>query len=228
MRTLIEGPIHASTPSDALPLMPRPIAWTPDGLVVEEILWATDAPPRNIGLVNSADGSKRTLREADHVSVYPSHDGAKIAVVTGALLLGEPPKTGIEILDVASGQAHEIVPVQQGLVRTIGWSPDDQKLLYALSTDYQAPATSIHARNPDGSGEQQFEVGGPGSKTSYADIAWQNNQAALLLAPEADGYVHLYALPLDAFDISGLQPIAAFEYDRASQAAIEIIYTPGQ
>jgi hypothetical protein len=168
------------------------------------------------------------LRAADHVGVYPSHDGAKIAVVTGALLLGEPPKTGIEVVDVAGGQAHEIVPVQQGLARTIAWSPDDHRLLYALSADYQAPATTIHVRNPDGSGEQQIEVGAPGGKASYADIAWLNNQAALLLSPEADGYAHLYSLPLDAFDSTGLQPLAAFEYDPASQAAIEIIYTPGQ
>ena len=50
----------------------------------------------------------------------------------------------------------------------------------------------------------------------------------LLLSPEDDGYAHLYALSLDAFDSTGLQPLAAFEYDPASQAAIEIIYTPGQ
>jgi hypothetical protein len=228
MQTLIEGPIHASTPAESLPLLPRPVAWTPAGLIVEDILWATDAPARNIVLVNPADGSRRMLRAADHVGVYPSHDGAKIAVVTGALLLGEPPKTGIEVVDVAGGQAHEIVPVQQGLARTIAWSPDDHRLLYALSADYQAPATTIHVRNPDGSGEQQIEVGAPGGKASYADIAWLNNQAALLLSPEADGYAHLYSLPLDAFDSTGLQPLAAFEYDPASQAAIEIIYTPGQ
>lgn len=226
MRTLLEGPIHANTPNDALPLLPRPIAWTPAGLIVEDILWATDAPPRNVGLLNPADGSRRVLREADHVGVYPSHDGTEVAVVTGALLLGEPPKTGIELLDVASGQAREILPVQQGLVRTIAWSPDNQTLLYALSADYQAPATTIYARNPDGAGEQQLELGGPGSKASYADIAWQNNQAALLLSPEADGYAHMYRLPLDAFDSTGLQPLAAFPYDRASQAPIEIVYAP--
>ena len=226
IRTLIEGPIHASTPNDTLPLLPRPVAWTPNGLVVEDLLWASDAPPRNIALVNPADGSKRVLREDAHVNVYPSHDGTKVAVVTGALRLGEPPTTGIEILEVASGQQQAILPVQQRLVRKISWSPDDQKLLYALSADYQAPATTIHARNADGSGEQVLDIGTPDSKAAYGDIAWQDNQVALLLSPETDGYAHLYALPLDAFDITGLQPVAAFEHHQANQAPPEIIYTP--
>jgi WD40 repeat protein len=228
MRTLTEGPIHASTPNDPLPLLPRPVAWTPAGLFVEDVLWATDAPARNVALVNPADGSRRVLREDAHVGVYPSHNGAKVAVVTGALLMGEPPTTGIEILDVASGQRQEILPVQQQLVRKITWSHDDQKLLYALSADYQAPSTSIHARNPDGTGEQQIEIGATGSKAVYGDIAWLNSQAALVLSPEADGYAHVYTLPLDAFDSTGLQPLAAFQYDQSSQAPLEVIYTPGQ
>jgi Tol biopolymer transport system component len=226
MRTLLEGATFASGPNDTLPLIPSPVAWTPNGLFVEHLLWGTDAPPSDVALIDPADGAKRMLREDAHVTIYPSHDGTKVAVVTGALRLGEPPTTGIAVLDVASGEEQEIVPVQQGLIRKVRWSPDGAKLLYAVSADYQAPAASIHARNADGSNPQAIEAGGPGVKAAYADIAWQDDQTALLLSPEADGNVHLYTLPLATFDIAALQPVASFARQQPDQPVDEIIYTP--
>jgi hypothetical protein len=225
-RTLLEGSTLLSGPSDPLPLIPSPVAWTPSGLIVEHVLWGTDAPPRDVALVNPVDGSKRVVREDAHVRVYPDHAGTKIAVVTGPLRLGEPPATGIIVLDTTSGEQREIRPAQPGLVRKISWSPDDLQLLYAVSADYQAPETSLHALSADGANEQVIEIGAPGVKAAYADIAWQNGQAALLLSPEADGYAHLYTLPITAFDISGMQPVAAFMRQQPDQPVDEIIYTP--
>jgi len=226
MRTLLEGSTLLSGPNDPLPLIPSPVAWTPNGLIVEHLLWGTDAPPRDVALVNPVDGSKRVVREDAHAHIYPAHAGTKIAVVTGPLRLGEPPTTGIIVLDIATGEQREIRPVQLGLVRKISWSPDDLQLLYAVSSDYQASETSLHTLSVNGANEQVIKIGTPGVKAAYADIAWQNAQAALLLSPEPDGYAHLYVLPMSAFDITGLQPVAAFMRQQPDQPVDEIIYTP--
>lgn len=224
-RTILEGSTIA-TAGDTLPLLPGLAAWAPSGLVVQRLLWASDAPPRDVELVSPADGTVRSLRKGEHISVYPSVDGSRLAVVSGRLPIGDLPTAAITVLDTASGQQTEIAPSQQMLVRAVRWSPDGSRLLYAVAKEYQSPATSIHALSADGSNEQVVEVGAPGVKATYSDIAWQDDATALLLSAQSDGYVHLYALPLSSFDITGLSPLAAFERRATQGQADEIVYVP--
>ncbi len=225
MRTVLEGPTVA-TSNDALPLVASPVEWVAAGLIVENFLWGTDAPPQNVALVNIADGSTRSLRKGQHIAVYPSPDGSRVAVVSGTLRIGEPPTAEIAILDVAAGRQTAIVPSRQALVKALRWSPNGTKLLYVVSNDHQAPATTIHALDVDGSNDQVIEVGVPGVRAAYSDIAWRDDTTALLLSAEFDDYLHLYALPLSSFDVAGLQPLAAFDRRSAGQAPAEIVYVP--
>jgi hypothetical protein len=226
-RTIVEGLLYANSANDPLPLVIRPIAWTPAGLVADQVLWASDAPARNLTLVNLADASSRMLRASDHVGAAVSHDGAKIAVITGRLGIGEPPQTGLSILDTASGQEQVVLPVAQRQIRQLRWSPDGARLLYAESPDYQAAATTIGVLSADGSNRQSIEVGAAGGKVNYADVAWLDNQTTLLLSPEANDFFNLYALPLSAFDSASLTPLAAGPRGQADPATMKIIYTPG-
>jgi dipeptidyl aminopeptidase/acylaminoacyl peptidase len=224
-KKVAEGVLYASTPSDPLPLVVRPIAWTPTGLVAEHVLWASDAPPRNVALVNVDDGSIRILREKDHVNVFPAHDGMKVAIVTGYMGMGEPPQNGLAILDVASGQEHVLVADAQRLIRQVRWSPDDAMLLYADADDYQSSTTMIHAMNADGSNEQIIAVGSQAVQVIYADVAWLDHQTVLLLSADLDDF-RLDRVPVAGFEPSNIQTIASGPRGQADPSAMQIIYTP--
>lgn len=226
-RTLADGKALASS-GDDFSLVPMPLAWRPNGLFVQHVLWATDAPPQSIALVNPADGAVQVVRKDAHIVAYPSPDGGKVAIVTGMLRIGEPPSSGIAVLDLASGQERTLVPEAQRVVRQLRWSPDSSRLLYASAIGYESGMTTIHALGADGSSERSLDVGISGSvRVAYADVAWRDGQTALLLAGEADGAAHLYALPLGAFEAAGLQPLAAFPRGQAQPGMDAIVFTPG-
>jgi hypothetical protein len=222
---VVEGLLTTNTASDPLPLVVRPIAWSPDGLIADHVLWASDAPPRNVALVNMADGSIRTLREKDHVNVFPSYDGTKVAIVTGYMGMGEPPQNGLTILDVASGQEQAIVADGQRLIRQVRWSPDDAMLLYADADDYQSSTVMIHAMNADASNEQVIAVGSQAVQMIYADVAWLDNQTVLLLSVDLDDF-RLDRVPTAGFKPSNIQTIASGPRGQAEPATMQIIYTP--
>jgi hypothetical protein len=224
-QTVISGQLHPTSANDPLPLAIRPIAWTAAGLVADHVLWASDAPPRDLGVVNLADGSTRLLREGDHVDIYASRDGAKVAIVTGRLGMGEPPQTGLAILDVASGQEQEIVPIAQRLFRQVRWSPDATKLLYADTDNYQSSTVWARIVNADGTDEQEIAVGSQAVQLTYADVAWLDNQTALLLSADGDNF-RLDRVPVADFKPSSILTIAAGPRDQADTTAMQIIYTP--
>jgi hypothetical protein len=225
LRVLKEG-VTLGQQGGELPLLPSPVGWTSAGLVVQHLLWASDAPPQNLALIDPTDGSTQTLRKEQHIAAYPAPNGQQIAIVTGLLRIGEPPTSGIAILEAGSGNMTEILPDQQGLTRAIRWSPDGTKLLFARSNDYEAPITSIHALNADGTNEQVVEVGAPGVVATYSDIAWRDDTTPLLLSAEAGQRLQLYALPLNSFDITGLRPLGTFDRRSADRAPDQIVYVP--
>ena len=223
VRTLMEG---ASLPTGDRPsLTPRPLAWTVDGLIVDRILWASDAPPADLAIIDPADGSERVLHEGQHIEAIATADGAKIALVTGELRIGEPPSVAIKVLDVGSGGATEIAPTQQGLVKTLRWSPDGTKLLYALSEDYSSPVTSVIAVNADGSNPQRVDFGVQGFELAVHDLAWRDATTPLVLLTNQAGQVELDALPVDAFDATGLRPLGEFGEPVEGQIP-QILYVP--
>ena len=223
VRTLREG---SSFPTgDGPSLTPRPLAWTADGLIVDQIVWASDAPPSDLTLIDVAGGGERVLHQGPHIQAIPTADGAKIALVTGELRIGEPPTVAIKVLDLASGGETEIAPTQQGLVRALRWSPDGALLLYALSADYSSLVRSVAAVNADGSNAQQVDFGAQGFELNVHDVAWRDAATALVLATNQMGQVELSQLPLDSFDVTGLRPLG--DFGRPAEGQIpQILYVP--
>ncbi|HEX5691629.1 MAG TPA: hypothetical protein VFX76_16560, partial [Roseiflexaceae bacterium] len=207
-RTLQEGALLAEPGAQpSFPLMP--LAWTPAGIMVQPIMWATDAPPQGLVLVNPADGAIETIREEWHLDSAVSPDGTHVAVVVGEMSLGgdPPPTMEIRVFDVASRQETTIVASQPGFVRQLRWSPDGATLLYSMSSNYGASTAMLVAIGRDGSGAQQIEFDVQGQGMMLADIGWRDSQTALVLLGDPGAQLELHALPLSAFNTQGMQQI---------------------
>jgi hypothetical protein len=202
-----------------------PLGWTPAGLVVERIFWATDAPPQELIVVDPTDGSVQSLRNASHLQAVPSPDGSKVALVKGEVPIGGTPAFEIAILDIASGNETTIVLSRQGLVKALRWSPDGARLLYAMSETYDTLVTSVVALDADGSNQQQVDFGATGFELAVHDLAWRDAETPLVLVTNQMGQIELNALPLDSFDATGLQSLGTFEGDAGDQAP-QILYVP--
>jgi hypothetical protein len=220
VRTLQEGATIVAEQQGIL----APLAWTPAGVLAERIFWATDAPPQELVLVNPSDGSLRSLREDAHLRAVASPDGAKVALVTGLVPIGETPKFMISVLDVASGNEISIVPEQPGFVKALHWSPDGALLLYAMSESYETSITSVVALNADGTNAQQVDFGVQGFELAFHDLGWLDAQTPLVLVASG-AQVELHALPLNSFDATGLRPIGTFPAPADQQA--QLLYVPG-
>lgn len=214
--------------NDQLPLIPRPLHWAANGLLVDYVLWGTDAPPRQLSLINPADGTERLLRKEGYLNSFPAPDGAHVAIVTGQPGMGSTPTMQLAIVTVTDGTEQVIIPEQPGYIRRLRWSPNSARLLYASSADYGVPDAIIHMRNIDGSNEHTFVVGSASVAAEIADLAWQNNQIALMLLAKTNGYFHLMKLPIDQFSGDNLQPYAAYERGQNPNSNAIIIYTPGK
>jgi hypothetical protein len=204
--------------------MPRPIGWTPAGILVEHVLWATDAPSQGPFLVDPADGTTRSLAVDSYLRAVPTADGARLALVTGEVPIGGVPTMEVAILDIASGQATTIAPARQGFVKAMRWSPDGARLLYAAAETYGAQVTSVYVIGADGSGEQRVDVGAPGFGEAF-DLAWRNGETALVLVANEGGQLELHELSIHAFDPTGLKRLAVFD-GAHPDGQDQILYVP--
>jgi dipeptidyl aminopeptidase/acylaminoacyl peptidase len=209
-RTLQEGPLLSQNSGDrSLVLMP--LAWTPGGLMVEQIMWATDAPPQGLALVDPADGTTHPVREEQHLIAAVNPDGTQVALVTGVLPLGgDQPIMELRMLDVASRQDGNLLRPQAGFVRQIRWSPDGTMLLFSMSENYGATTAAVVAMPREGTGTQRVDFEVQGFEMNLADIGWRDNQTALVLLGDPGAQLQLHALPLDAFSDDGKQLLATF------------------
>jgi dipeptidyl aminopeptidase/acylaminoacyl peptidase len=224
-RTIAEGNTFPREGGE-LVLVPAPIGWRANGLFVQNLLWASDAPPHGVTLIDPASGARQVITEDNHLGAYPSPDGSKVALVTGVLRIGEPPAAGISVLDITSGQTQIVIPEDQRVVRRLRWSPDGTKLLYADAGDYQSSTVWVRAINADGSNEQAIAVGSQAVQFTYADAAWLDNDTVLMLSADLDDF-RLDRLPLQGFEPSNIQTIARGPRGSADPMTMEIIYTPG-
>jgi len=214
-------------PQTDQPLMLSPVAWTAGGLIVERLLWGSDAPPQGLALIDPSSGAITSIREHNHLSAAVSPDGRKIALVTGSAPIGVAPTAAIAILDLASGAETTIVPVQQLYVKALRWSPDGSKLLYAASTHYQAytTVTTLHIVNADGTNDRTLDLGGTERGPAFTDTAWRDNGTLLLLSAEGGPRLQLYKLALASFETTGLQPLMGIRHD-PDQRRDQIVYVP--
>jgi hypothetical protein len=224
VRTLQEG-LASAQPQGELATVPRPLAWTLTGLIVDRVLWGSDATPLGTALVSPTDGSVQTLSDTAHLQAIPAPDGTKIALVTGEVPIGGTPMAEIEILDIASGHETVIAPLKQGFVKALHWSPDGTMLLYAASDAYESAVTSVSVLNADGTNEQRVDFGVKGLELKVHDLAWQDSKTPLVLIADQNGTSELNALPVSSFDPTGLRPLAAFGKQSADQVS-QILYVP--
>jgi hypothetical protein len=205
------------------PLMLSPVAWSPTGLLIERLLWGSDALPQGLALIEPASGTISSIREREHLRAVVSPDGRRIALVTGSVPIGGAPSAAIVLLDIASGTETTVVPERQQLIKALRWSPDGSRLLYAESAEYQSTNTTLHVL-ADATPEQALELGQKGGP-SFTDIGWRDDGTALLLSAEGGPRLQLYTLPLDTFDISALQPILGIRIN-PDERSDQLVYTP--
>lgn len=209
---------------DQQPIL-SPVEWTSAGLIVERLLWGSDALSQGLALIDPVSGTLTPMRERDHLRAVVSPDGRRIALVTGNLPIGAAPSAAILLLDIASGHETTIVPERQQVIKALRWSPDGSRLLYAESLEYQHPVTRLHVLNADGTNEQVLEVGGKAGGPAFSDLGWRDNATVLLLSAEGGQRLELYTLTLGSFDGAGLQPIMGIRID-PDQRLDQIVYTP--
>lgn len=226
MRELQKGTTTVTSSNDPLPLLARPMEWTRGGLFTADIMWATDAPPRNVTLVNSDDGSERMVYEGDFLGAMPAPDGAHVAIVTGQPGMGSVPTMNVKVVSASAPGEQVIIPERQGYVRRMLWSPNGSQLLIASSSDYSLNETTLQTFKANGLDEQSLTIGGAAAPGSYADIAWQDEQTALLLMAKDDGYIHLSTLSIGSFTADALQPRAAYQGQLTVSSNALIVYVP--
>jgi hypothetical protein len=212
-------------PPNDQPLMLSPVAWSPTGLLVERLLWGSDALPQGLALIEPASGTIAPLREREHLRAVPSPDGRRIALVTGSVPIGGAPSAAIVLLDIANGNETTVASERQQVIKALRWSPNGSRLLYAESAEYQSTDTTLHVLNADATRELVMKVVGKEGDPSFTDVGWRDNDTALLLSAEGGPRLQLYTLPLDTFDISALQPIMGIRIN-PDQRLDQLVYTP--
>ncbi|GIV96221.1 MAG: hypothetical protein KatS3mg057_0878 [Herpetosiphonaceae bacterium] len=107
-----------------------PVDWTPAGLFVQGIIWASDAPPQNLALLQP-DGTQQILRQESYLRAVPSREGERVAIVTGQIPIGGPAaRMAISVLDVSTGNEQVIFPETPIWISDIAWSPDGSQLAF--------------------------------------------------------------------------------------------------
>ena len=171
-----------------------PLAWTPAGIVAEEIIWASDAPPQGLVLLDPKDGTSTIIREADHLDARVSADGTRIAIVTGVRMIGGPGEAGVAVLDRAQGDEQQIVPQQSGLIPAIEWSPNGSRLFYVSASivEFTMSADALHVLSADGSESRTVAFADTGIEGIFRDATWRDDETLLVLTGDAGGTLRLY------------------------------------
>jgi hypothetical protein len=207
------------------PLTRLPVEWSRAGLLVERLLWGSDAPPQGLDIIDTDSGMIWPIREHEHLRALVSPDSRRMLLATGSVPIGGTPKAAITIMNMASGFEMPVVPERQQVIKALAWSPDGSRLLYAESVDYQSTVTTLHVLNADATPEQVLELGARAGAPAFTDIVWRDNDAVLLLSAEGGPRLQLYRLPLDSFTVVGLQPIMGIRSD-PDQRQDQIVYSP--
>jgi dipeptidyl aminopeptidase/acylaminoacyl peptidase len=215
-----------SQPSDHLEPL-APIAWTPNGLYVERLLWFSDAPGHGIARVSPTDGSAQSIVDTDHLRTEISPNGLRAAELTGILPMGPDvdSKVTLKTIDLQTGQATPIVTDGEFWTSLMRWSPDASRLLYSKQMDLANPIDEIVITAPDGSGTTNIAFGADGLPGILHDAAWQDNNTLLLLIT-AESQLRLYRVPADNLQAELLVELGTFEGGNIQGVPPRILYVP--
>jgi hypothetical protein len=173
-----------------------PLAWTEDGILAEEIIWASDAPPQGLVLVDPEDGTSSVIRGDNYLQARSTRDGAHIAFVTGVQMIGAPGEAGILVQDRATGTGQQIVPQHAGMISSLGWSPDASQLFYVPATfaENTIVVDDIHIITADGTNDRPLSIAEAEIQGIFRDAAWRDDDTLLVLTADAGGTVRLYEI----------------------------------
>lgn len=197
----------------------RPIAWTPAGILADEIIMATDAPPQNLVLVDPQAGAPRMLRAESHVQAESAPDGARVALVTGFVGMGVPGEAGLALVEVPGGGETELLAPRTGRIPFVRLSPDSSTIVYSSAPSGEAPATLLHLIGADGSGGRTLDLGEAGLSGTLRDAAWRDDATLLVLADDGAGKLRLYELAAGDFSAGGLSEVGEFEQASPNEQA---------
>jgi Tol biopolymer transport system component len=205
-----------------------PLAWTSTGLLAQELLWASDAPPHGITHVDTATGKLTTVYDEDYLRAEIAPNGSHAAVLTGILPMGPDVESqvSVSVLDIGSGESKPVLQDGKFWIPTLRWSPDAQRLLYTKQGDMGALITALVVLNADGTNEQTLPIGGSGVRGILKDAAWRDNNTLLLLIADNENKLHLYSLALDNLQPNALQEVAAFDGPKSEGITPRILYVP--
>jgi Tol biopolymer transport system component len=225
-RTLQEGSTPLLGSDGALPFVLFPLAWTPNGLFAERILYATDAPPQGLALVDPQSGEVEIVRESPHLMAAATSDGSSFALMVGERPIPGAPIARIIRFDVADRSETELTPTREQLVQTMAWSPDGTQLLYTTSDSFEARETTLHLIQADGANERTIAFGQLGLLAPLRAAGWQDDATVLVLLWDEAQQFELHALPLSSFDERSLQSLDAFEATLQQGQSPQIVFVP--
>ena len=200
----------------------RPVAWSAAGILVDRVLWGSDAPPSQLALMNPNTSELRELHSDGYIQAAISPDGARLAVSTGTVPIGGQPTFAITVIDTASGEATVLEPEQNGLVRTMRWSPDGTMLLTATAEGYGVMDATLTVQGADGSAKQRLEMMESEYPQRYMDANWDGQTLLVLLG--IDERAELSAVSLSRFEQGALQPIGSV--DVGADVVSTLLYIP--
>ncbi|WP_029215202.1 LpqB family beta-propeller domain-containing protein [Kallotenue papyrolyticum] len=223
-RAVAEGPLQVSAETLPMPLVP--IAWTPRGLLVEQILYATDALPRGLALLDPTTGEVQTLRAGEHIQAVPSSDGAHAALVVGQLPPGGQPVAAIARYDLDNGTERELLPQQQAMIPALAWSPDGARLAYAAAPGYQSSESVLGVLDTDGANLRTLELARAAAGYRFLDLAWADPATLLVLVGDTTGQIELRRLDLERFEAGAFNSVATWSLPAPPQQSPRIVYVP--
>jgi hypothetical protein len=205
-----------------------PVAWTPTGIIGQQLRWQTDAPPAALLRLDPLGGTVETIRDQGHLFVSVSPAGQQFALVTGSFMLG-PGLAEQELihLDTTTGTTATLVAQRQTNFGPIRISPDGMQVFYARTTNPEpdAPFEILRVATANVAAEWALEeIGG-----SFQDAMWRNDETLLLLTRNADSLtVTNVALGTPGeFTTEELGTVAVTN-DTAPGRTQQILYVPGR
>jgi hypothetical protein len=198
--------------------------WTEAGILLDRLLWATDAPPVDLALFVPESKEFLPIFAEGHFSTAISRDGQQVAVSTGYVPIGETPSFDLSLSNRSSGVSIALREMGEGYLRSLSFSPDGSQLFYAFSKGYGGEALTLVLYSIVSGQSQRIELSYANPQDGLKDALWHDNNTLLIAVADA-GKTQVLQLGIDQFSSDGLRLV--YEEPRSDeQNWTELVYTP--
>lgn len=198
--------------------------WTQAGILLDRLLWATDAPPVDLTLFVPESKQFLPIFADAHLSTAISRDGQQVALSTGYVPIGEVPSFELSLIDRNAGTTLVLREQSQGLLRSISFSPDGSHLFYAFTKDYTGSELTLVLYSLASGQSQSFELSYANQPDGIKDALWQADNTLLIAVADA-GKTQVFGLNIDQFSDAGLNLL--YEQTRSDQQNwTELVHAP--